>query len=76
MAETKFSNEQIDTGVSTKKSNKPRRSELQKACQEFIDGWPHFLKCINFNESNLDAEAIRFFNEVPGKIKTGLEKSH
>lgn len=52
------------------------KTDLQKACEEFIAGWPHFLKCIDFNHSNLDAKAIRFFNEVPGKIQTALKKSH
>jgi len=47
---------------------------LLTACTGFIKGWPHFLSRINFDASFLDAEAIRFMNEVPGKIKTGLSK--
>lgn len=47
--------------------------QLQAACEDFVAGWPHFCRCVNFNESNLDAEAIRFFNEVPGKIETALK---
>ena len=41
--------------------------------KEFEQGWKHFCKCINFGESNLDAEAIAFMNEVPGKILKQLE---
>lgn len=31
--------------------------------------WEHFLSCIDFNRSNLDAQAIRFMNEFPGDAK-------
>lgn len=47
---------------------------LKTVCERFIEEWPHFCKCIDFNTTNLDAKAIRFFNEVPGEIKTALEK--
>lgn len=43
--------------------------KLDKACNRFLSGWGHFLDCINFGKSNLDAEAIQFMNEVPGDIK-------
>jgi len=48
--------------------------KLIEAAKEFIDGWPHFCKKINWDKSNLDAEAIRFFNEIPGKLKTALDE--
>jgi len=50
-------------------------NDLEKAGQHFIEGWPHFCKCIDFNATNLDAEAIRFFNEVPGELKAALDKN-
>lgn len=45
-----------------------------QALQDFIDGWPHFCDCINFGESNLDAEAIRFMNEAVGEVARVLEQ--
>lgn len=39
---------------------------------EFRDGWKHFCKCIDFNHSALDAEAIRFMNEAPAEILEAL----
>lgn len=39
---------------------------------EFTSGWLHFCACIDFGKSNLDAEAIQFMNEVPGKIQQML----
>lgn len=38
--------------------------------KEFAKGWKHFCSCIDFGNSNLDAEAIRFMNEALGKITT------
>ncbi len=32
---------------------------------QFLRGWKHFCDCIDFNHSNLDAEAITFMNEMP-----------
>lgn len=46
---------------------------LITACERFIREWPHFCKCFDFNTTSLDAEAIRFFNEVPGNIRKALE---
>lgn len=43
--------------------------KLLAGSQDFLAGWLHFCDCINFSKSNLDAAAIRFMNEVPGKIK-------
>lgn len=40
--------------------------------KEFADGWAHFCKCIDFARSALDAEAIRFMNEMPAAVKEGL----
>lgn len=36
--------------------------------KDFTDGWKHFCNCIDFGKSNLDAEAIQFMNEMPGRI--------
>lgn len=49
--------------------------DFAQASQDFIDGWLHFCDCIDFGNSALDAEAIRFMNEVPGKIKQALAKA-
>lgn len=38
--------------------------------KEFAKGWKHFCSCIDFGNSNLDAEAIQFMNEALGKIAT------
>jgi hypothetical protein len=43
--------------------------KLLAACDSFLKGWLHFYNCIDFGKSNLDAEAIRFMNEVPGQIE-------
>ena len=40
--------------------------------KEFADGWKHFCKCIDFRQSALDAEAIRFMNEMPAGVVKGL----
>lgn len=48
---------------------------LVEAGKEFVAGWTHFLNCINFSKSNLDADAIRFMNEVPGKIEQATIKA-
>ena len=36
--------------------------------KEFAKGWTHFLNCIDFGKSNLDADVIRFMNEVPAQV--------
>ncbi len=41
--------------------------------KEFANGWKHFCYCINFAESALDAEAIRFMNEAPAQIVKALD---
>jgi len=46
---------------------------LIKVCKEFLKGWSHFCDHINFDKSDLDAESIRFMNEIPGKIKNCLD---
>lgn len=43
--------------------------KLLAACGSFLKGWLHFCDCIDFGKSNLDADAIRFMNEVPGQIE-------
>jgi len=55
--------------------SKIKKSNLQKAAEIFLEEWPYFYRCINFDDSALDARAIRFLNEVPGKISTGLNES-
>lgn len=42
-----------------------KRSNLTK---EFETGLKHFYDCIDFGKCNLDAEAIRFMNEIPGRL--------
>jgi len=49
--------------------------DLLEACRDFIGGWVHFCDHIDFGKSNLDAESIRFMNEVPGKIRSALAKA-
>lgn len=46
-----------------------------ETAKEFIAGWSHFCKCIDFGKSFLDAEAIRFMNEIPARIATGIVKA-
>lgn len=41
--------------------------------KEFIEGWKHFCNCIDFSKSALDAEAIRFMNEMPAKVIIALQ---
>ena len=48
-------------------------NNLIKACEDFVKGWSHFCDRINWKETNLDAEAIRFMNENPGRIKDCLD---
>ena len=45
------------------------------ATKRFVAGWKHFLACIDFGASNLDADAIRFMNEVPGLLQTAITKA-
>lgn len=45
------------------------------AAKAFIDGWTHFLGCIDFGRSCFDSEAIRFMNEVPGQIETAYKEA-
>lgn len=52
-----------------------RRKELRlMTVKEFSDGWKHFCDCIDFARSGLDAEAIRFMNEMPAAVSKGLIK--
>ena len=43
-------------------------SEPLLSPKEFSHGWSHFCSCVDFGKSTLDAEAIKFMNEVPGRI--------
>lgn len=49
-------------------------AERTKLVKEFEKGWKHFCNCIDFGGSNLDAEAIRFMNEMPGQICNSHDK--
>ena len=46
---------------------------IMLASRDFVLGWKHFLSKICWEQSNLDAEAVQFMNEVPGKIEAGLD---
>ena len=48
---------------------------LLGACQDFAKGWSHFCGCIDFGKSALDADAIRWMNEVPPKIGQAITKA-
>jgi len=40
--------------------------------KEFSDGWKHFCDCIDFGTQAMDAEAIKFMNEMPAAVMSGL----
>ena len=40
--------------------------------KEFADGWKHFCECVDFANSALDGQAIRFMNEMPAAVAQGL----
>ena len=42
--------------------------ERSKLAKEFEKGLKHFYDCIDFGKCNLDAEAIQFMNEMPGRL--------
>lgn len=42
--------------------------------KQFKTGWEHFCKCVDFNHTNLDAEAITFMNEMPAATYAALER--
>lgn len=50
-----------------------RERKLETAVQAFLDGWKQFCSKINFGASPLNGEAIRFMNEVPGKLRAALK---
>jgi len=52
--------------------SKMNPEELKTLLNDFKDGWPYFLKCIDFNLAHLDARAIQFFNEMPSRIIVAL----
>ena len=41
-----------------------KKSEHEKAVALFNDGWDHFLNCMNFGQSAMDAEAIGWMNDI------------
>lgn len=42
---------------------------------DFESGWNHFCDCIDWGASELDAEAIQFMNEMPGKVLALIAKA-
>ncbi len=40
--------------------------------QDFTDEWTHFLDCLDFETSTLDARAINFMNNFPGEVIQAL----
>ncbi len=54
----------------------PMKTEpLIIAARDFVLGWKQFISKIDWQGSNLDADAVRFMNEVPGKIEAGLDEA-
>lgn len=49
--------------------------EMLEACESFTKGWSHFCDRIDFGKSNMDAEAIRFMNEIPSAIAAAFSKA-
>lgn len=43
--------------------------------KKFIEEFNHFCKCINFNMSALDGEAIQFMNEFNQKLNSVIEEA-
>ena len=43
--------------------------------EEFLKGWEHFCKCINFGMSALDADAIRFMNEFRPNLDSIIKEN-
>ncbi|MCK5607946.1 hypothetical protein KAR91_39060 [Candidatus Pacearchaeota archaeon] len=56
-------------------TNKKKIEALVSAGEDFLGGWLHFCDCIDWNKTFLDADAIRFMNEVPGKIQQAVNKA-
>lgn len=52
-----------------------QRDALLDACKDFAKGWTHFCKVLNFADSALDADAIRWMNETPPKIGQAIAKA-
>lgn len=48
--------------------------DVELTPKDFAEGWKHFCNCMDFNQSFLDTDAIRFMNKVPGKIMQILER--
>lgn len=42
--------------------------------KEFSEGWTNFCRCINFGDSNLDADAIRFMNEFNKNLDSMFDR--
>jgi len=42
--------------------------------EEFKNQWYHFCDCINFADSALDADAIRFMNEFSSRLDSVIEE--
>lgn len=57
------------------KTDKEKLLNLRTACKAFLDGFPHFCECIDFNDTAFDADTVRWFNEVPGQIQKHYDES-
>jgi len=51
-----------------------KEADVKNLIKEFSDGWRHFCGCIDWKFSYMDADAIRFMNETPGKIIEALKQ--
>ncbi len=49
--------------------------DSHEACKDFVEGWAYFCKRIDWDKTFLDAKAIQFMNEVPGKIQQAFNKA-
>ena len=72
----KAERERIQLAQKKRKAIEKAAPDLLAASKDFLAGWVHFLGCIDFNHTFLDADAIRFMNEVPGKIEQAANKAN
>ena len=50
------------------------KSKLIECIEEFLEGWEHFLECIDFDHTSFDSRAIDWWNTVPGKMQQALKE--
>jgi hypothetical protein len=68
---TSFSSNDLSIRIDWPMKEEP----LVIAGKDFIQGWKHFLSKINWEQTNLDAEAVRFMNEIPGEIAAAVKEA-